>query len=497
MKNYIYCVILLCSFTLHAQTPQIEFVDANGPISTRERSLCSFTYEEKQYELKLQKSGLTLENQIAIIEEVESKKAVRVKLGTGKQKENLEIAAANWFNNKLYVLLTGLLAPGKYTFYRASVGLDGEANGDLKELKVPLNNAASTGTPKVFQPNNGEGEPLFSLLAFFPSSDDEMAKTLTFSDVKNYQVGFLILNNKFEPQGSEEIQIDGKADQLKIKDIVMANEGDIMLATSLTHKKKTRAYVGLTHAFRLNKVSWLELVKQTEDNITIKLAQQGNRMAVAWCASNKSNDASVFIKLFNKGGGEEINQYEVKLNPDKMNLKNIGKYFALKEVYLRANGVFVLGAYYDQKKEKKDKTSLQPKIETFYSLTGIDFLNNQKETFLPVFSEYGSYSPSYYLGQNEFCFIYNTHKNNLSEGTNKYKVLGRTQINSSAVARLARIDIQNWSTQQFTLFQAKAKIRLITTYSVWETPYIWVDAISKEESGKYEFIQSKRAKIKL
>lgn len=496
-KTFLFFLLFISvSFLQPAFSQSAVLTWLNTPINANssDRSICSFADGNEKYELRLQRAGLNQEAFIPILEIQKNGsdkiKSISVNLGAGKSNEPLQLASANYENGIIYVLLLGDVAPGVYNFYAAKLNKEGELKGDLKLLKIPANAGANKGTPYLVSANSGVGSGVFSLLLFAFGNETPETRSLVFNGSEKLALGVLAFNQKFEIINSEILTIQSKNEGIKINQIYLAAEGDLLLSVQTGIDKKAKSWLYHTHIYRLNSLKIEELSINPLSSKRILIKDRANELCIAWCEQNKVSDpVKIWVQQYEKGEFKKVREHSfilVNAEIEDLKLPLQGRNFDLIHLETKPEGVFIMGTFFEQKenKVKKGKVTMPDKrFEYYYSLIKLSSENQIKWFNFPIFIEKSAYSPALSWEDDRIYLVYNTHYKNLLPDAKSNILLLQKDVAKNACVVAQKISIFEGTISKETVFTQKEKLRLLTAYAEISGVKFNIDAITKQSAG--------------
>jgi hypothetical protein len=456
----------------------------------QEQSLCSFEQNDLQYQLKLELSGFKLEEWLPILEITDpdngKTKSTLINLGPGKRGERLRIAAARFSNGWIYFTAIGQVAIGKPFFYSGKLNTDGELKGDLTEIQVPLNIPKNKGIPYVFSSSEGGKNTPYTVLAFLPGEDFSELNQLTFLQAKNPEIGLAILSDRMELVDSRKITFDIASEVFKITNCLIAKEGDIVFITNTGNDKKALSYLFHTHIFKLNQVSKEKLEHHPIYNKQMVFAENPQVFAFAYSTQASSSDKPyIKIHVFEKGGFSKFKEMEVPVEKSELSLSRPQRNFDLKSMVLHPDGLVLLGSFYELKPQKKNKAAFD-KFENYYLCVQQSINGSAIVHSIPVFCEYGWFSPGYELGSSQLKMIFNQHQKTVIGQENSHQMLLQKDVAKKAKFTALTIQFSNAKMEHQVLVQSTEKLRLLSASAKQEKGGFLIEAIDKSTANTFK-----------
>lgn len=480
----------------------------NTPIYSisNDRSICSFEDGNEFFELRLQRAGLNQEAFIPILEirknGSDKIKTISVNLGAGKSDEPLQLASAKYDNGYIYVLLLGDVAPGVYNFYAGKLNKEGELKGDIKLLKMPNSAGVNKGTPYIVSSSVGEGTGVFSLLLFAFGTENHETRSLEFNGAEKLELGVLAFNQKFEMINSDILTIPSKNDRIKINHIYLAAEGDLLFSVQTGSEKKAKSWLYHTHIYRLNTLKKEELSLHPSSAKRVLIKDRSNELCIAWCEQKEASDpVKIWVKQYEKGEFNKIREHNFTLaysEREDLKLPTRGRNFDLIHLETKAEGVFMMGAFFELKENpvKKGKIALpDTRLEYYYSLIKLSSENQVKWFNFPIFMEKSAFSPSWTWDNDRIFMVYNTHYKNLEPDVKSNVMLLAKEVAKNACVVAHKISIYEGTISREVVFTKKEKLRLLTAYAEVSEHSFKVEAITKQSAGEVNKNKVKNALI--
>jgi hypothetical protein len=488
---YIYFSSLQPAFS---QNAILTWLNTPINLNSSDRSICSFTEGNEKYELRLQRAGLNLEAFIPILEIQKNGsdkiKFISVNLGAGKLNEPLQLASANYENGIIYVLLLGDVAPGVYNFYAAKINKEGELKGDLRLLKISGNEGNSRGTPYLVSSSVREVSGLFSLLLFAFGNETPETRSLVFNGTEKLELGVLAFNQKFEIINSDILTIQSKNEGIKINQIYLAAEGDLVLSVQTGVEKKAKYCLYHSHIYRLNTLKKEELSLSPTSFKRILIKDCANELCIAWCEQDEAADpVKIWVQQYEKGEFKKVREHSFGIENaemEELKLPSRGKNFDILDLETKPEGVFVLGTFFEQKENsvRKGKGPLpNARFEYYYALIKLSSENQIKWFNFPIFMEKSAYSPSFSWIDDRIYLVYNTHYKNLLPDSKSNILLLQKDVAKNACVVAEKISIFEGSISKELIFTQKENLRLLTAYAEIFSRNFNIEAITKQSAG--------------
>jgi hypothetical protein len=478
----------------YSQNAVLTFL--NNPINTNsnDRSICSFVDGNEFYELRLQKSGLNQEAFIPVLEirknGSDKIKSISVNLGAGKFNEQLQLASARYESGHIYLLLLGDVAPGVYNFYTGKLNKEGELKGNVNLLKMSNNAVNNKGTPYVVTSSFGVGSGVFSLLLFAFGAETPETRRLVFNGVEKLELGVLAFNQKFEMINSDILTIQSKSEGIKINQVYLAAEGDLLLSVQTGTEKKAKSWIYHTHIYRLNTLKKEELSLRPASTKRVLIKERANELCLAWCEQNEASDpVKIWVQQYEKGEFKKVREHNFNLaysEREDLKLPSRGRNFDLIHLETKPEGVFIMGAFFEQKENtvKKGKIALpDTRYEYYYSLIKLSSENQVKWFNFPIFMEKSAYSPALSWEDDRIYLVYNTHYKNLIPDVKSNILLLQKDVAKNACVVAHKISIFEGTISREIVFTQKEKLRLLTAYAEISGINFNVEAITKQSAG--------------
>lgn len=474
-------------------TIQWQAINANKSL-IQEKSICSFTDNDFFYQLKLERAGYRMEEWLPMLEILDQEKqksnAVLINLGAGNYGERLSIASARFKNGLIQFVGVGNLSAGKYFFYTGQITLKGELKGKLKEIDIPLNAARSKGIPYVVSGNEEKTGNVFTALMFFPTDKFTDNTNLNFKDIANPEVGIAILSENYEFVQSGKLSFDIKAAEFNIQNCVLSNEGDILFIANTGKEKKSNTILFHTHVFKLNGFEKVTLDHQPRFGKQVLIEDNATVFVVAYSNQEEAKDkAEIKVKIFEKGGFVFKKELTLLAENKELSMPKSARNFDLKLLSLKPAGVVLLGAFYELKPSKKENGKLpkpDTKLENYYLLIQQELSGNSMLHHIPVFTEYGPFSPSYQIDDGTLRMVMNNHQSNIVAENAKYSFLRTKDIGKKAQLVCLQIMLNSGKTERQVLVQTKEKYRLLTATAHFYKGVFTIEAIEKGNSSYTE-----------
>jgi len=469
----------------------------------QEKSLCNFQENDFSYQLKLERSGFQLEEWLPMLEitnnDNNSKRTFLVNIGAGKNGERVSIASARYQQENIYFIGIGNLAIGKNIFYSGIISRKGELIGKLKEIEVPLNIAKNKGVPFVIPGDFGNANSQFTALLFLPGDNLTELSNLQFINVNKPEIGITILSDKMEPIQSRRIKFDVNENVFNIQNCILSNEGDILFVTNTGQEKNSNTILFHTHVFKLNDINKKVLNHNPKFGKQLIHSENQSVFAFAFCTQENEGDKPIIsLKVFEKGGFTLLKDVQVVADKSELSLNKNQSNFDLKKMELTQLGVLFIGSFYEvklAKSEKGQKSKPKIKLENYYLMIHHALNGNAFIQSIPVFTEFGPFSPVCTSQNSELYMILNQHQKNNPLEKSSFSMLLNKDVASKGQVWAIKINLVSGKIEGELLVQTKEKIRLLTGSGQSLSNVFAIHAVEKGNANDSQKTILKTAKI--